>query len=364
MGDGGEADEDETFEERVARLRREVEEVRAVADERSDDGREKVGVEELSDVLKELSVRNETQAKVQRAQTINLSNVQHTQHQPPQSQPTTPDEQPPPQIQQTLHRATALESRLSSLEMALGLQSLNSPLNPSSSTASLANNNPPKPILTALHLLESQLATVSRTLAPPPSSLANGNTPLEKLSSTVQRLTREAKDLEAARQKAAQALREKQAVQQSQAARSRPTSAVSSTTVVVGDGSTRPSAATDTDADPGLAAEQAQRIARLRSTLPTIEALAPLLPPVLDRLRSLKRIHADAAVAGEGLREVERRQGICWEELGKWRGAVERVEDLVGKAQQNRDGNRRLLEEWVKGLEGRVGRLEHGVEPL
>lgn len=352
---------DESLEERVARLRREVEEVRVAAEEKGEADRVAdgagtgagAGVEELSRVLKELSTRSERPRKGAPPQPNGAHKTAHADaSQPPPSTSPAPITQEPQHLQGTLARAATLESRLTQLETALGLPQI-----PFSSSASAS---PPKPLLTTVSLLEAQLGILSQTFSPSSSHSASAsaaspstaaNNSLERISSNLQRLTREAQALETSRQKATQALREKQTLQQQQAqpSRSRPTSSFSTSIAAPG-----------VDPDTGLQAEQVKRIEKLHDALPTVESLAPLLPAVLERLKSLRRIHADAGAVWEGFREVERRQGECWEELRKWRGAVERFEGAVSEGESRSKENGRVVEDWVKGLEERVGQLEEG----
>jgi nuclear migration protein JNM1 len=104
--------------------------------------------------------------------------------------------------------------------------------------------------------------------------------------------------------------------------------------------------------------DQAAKINALYGTLPTIEKLAPLLPPVLDRLRSLRTIHADAAGASEALKEVERQQQEMAAEIRKWREGLDKVEAVMKASEGRIGGNMKVVEGWVKELEARMAKLD------
>ena len=107
----------------------------------------------------------------------------------------------------------------------------------------------------------------------------------------------------------------------------------------------------------GTHADSSERDAKINAlygTLPTIEDLRPLLPAVLDRLRSLRTIHADAARAVENLKRVEKRQEEIDGEIARWREALEKVENIVKASEETARGNMGKVEGWVKELEERA----------
>ncbi|KAL9119228.1 MAG: hypothetical protein Q9187_004217 [Circinaria calcarea] len=106
--------------------------------------------------------------------------------------------------------------------------------------------------------------------------------------------------------------------------------------------------------------EQSSKINALFGTLPTIESLAPLLPSVLDRLRSLRLIHADAAAASQSLADVEKRQAEMAEEIRGWREGLEKVEERMRTGEKRLVENTKVIEDWVEDLEGRMGKLGRG----
>jgi nuclear migration protein JNM1 len=104
--------------------------------------------------------------------------------------------------------------------------------------------------------------------------------------------------------------------------------------------------------------EQAAKINALFGTLATIEGLAPLLPGVLERMRSLRKVHADAAGAAGEMEEALRRQEEMGREIEKWRVGLERVEEAVREGERVGGENVKTVEGWVRELEGRVKALD------
>ena len=100
------------------------------------------------------------------------------------------------------------------------------------------------------------------------------------------------------------------------------------------------------------------KINALYGVLPTIQQLGPLLPSVLDRLRSLRAIHADAGRAAEGLEGIEKRQEEMSLEIGRWREALGKVEGVMKETEGVFMGNVGKVEEWVRGLEERMEKVE------
>ena len=81
---------------------------------------------------------------------------------------------------------------------------------------------------------------------------------------------------------------------------------------------------------------------------------------MLDRLRSLRLIHADAAGASQSLAAVEKKQAEMGEEIRSWREGLRKVEEVMRGGEERMKGNARVVEKWVKELEGRVRALGEG----
>jgi nuclear migration protein JNM1 len=80
----------------------------------------------------------------------------------------------------------------------------------------------------------------------------------------------------------------------------------------------------------------------------------------LERLRSLRAIHAGAAQASESLDELEKRQAQMAGEIEQWREGLKSVEEKMNQGEAALKGNIELVEPWVRDLEKRLERLETG----
>ncbi|KAL8734164.1 MAG: hypothetical protein Q9166_001649 [cf. Caloplaca sp. 2 TL-2023] len=223
----------------------------------------------------------------------------------------------------TLSRVSDFDKRLRLLEAALGMDLI--PLPTQDRSASRA-------ILPVLDSLDRQISTLSVT---DPS--------LDKISRQIRHLTEDAEKLAEARKAAAAQLPSNQS--------SRERKRMSAT-------KTGGRAIEDKED-----VDQTSKINALYGTLPTIESLSPLLPSVLDRLRSLRRIHADAANASDSLSKMESRQAAMVEELKEWTEGLEKVESAMQHGEISMKENLHVIEHWVKELESRMHKLgaSHGV---
>lgn len=216
-----------------------------------------------------------------------------------------------------LAKAADFDSRLTVLEKVLGM-----------SASALANPDRPLPSSAMIASLEE----LSRQM----SILTNSSTSsLDAASRRVKQLTQEAEKLAEAR-KAAKAAAD---------ARRETSESGLDLAPVEGAGGIGGTGGT------GGSSERDAKINALYGTLPTIENLGPLLPAVLDRLRSLRSIHADAARAVESLAKVERRQEEMGGEIERWREAMEKVELVVGESEGRVNANMQTVEGWVRVLE-------------
>jgi nuclear migration protein JNM1 len=103
--------------------------------------------------------------------------------------------------------------------------------------------------------------------------------------------------------------------------------------------------------------DQEAKINALYAILPTIENLTPILPPLLDRLRSLRVIHAESATASETLTRIEKEQSEMAAELKIWREGLEKMESSLAEGDAATKGNMKVMEGWVKDLEARMAKL-------
>jgi len=207
----------------------------------------------------------------------------------------------------TLAKVANFDSRITLLERLLGIST--------TTTISLTTNSA---IIPSIENLTKQLTVLTTSSA----------TVLDAASRRVKALTHEAEKLTESRKAAVRAAGDNEDL-----------SSISQGTVASGD------------------AESESKINALYGTLSTIESYAPLLPAVLDRLRSLRGIHAEAARSVKALEEVERKQEEMRWEIEKWREALENVETSVDENGRIVDGNVDKVDEWVRNLEERLSRL-------
>lgn len=111
------------------------------------------------------------------------------------------------------------------------------------------------------------------------------------------------------------------------------------------------------DSKSAYSADQEAKINALYGTLPTLDKLEPVLPLVLERLRTLRLIHTAAWQADEILTELEHRQSKQEDEIKKWETSLENVAHDVKVYEQSIQHNMKVVGDWVKGLEERVGKL-------
>lgn len=315
-------EEEETFNERIARLKREIEEVKAEGEKRSkedaDGAQSEPSAAESAAELSNMITALQSQIRATRPPAVTLA-VQNGRPSAPQgiTRPTPePLAIPPPDLERILSKAAAFESRLTLMENALGL----------SNTASVQPKAPPPPknVLLTLTKLEAQITTLTSTTLPS----------LDSMSSHIHRLTEDANRLVEVRAAARQA-REP------------------------GSPSANNNAGTTREPiPPGIDAQTEAKISALHDSLASMSQLSPLLPAVLDRLKSLRVLHADAATISERFAEAERLQARLGGELGRWKAALEGMQGKIQEVREVEDGNRTAVEGWVGNLETRLGKLE------
>lgn len=393
--------EDEGVERKLARLRREVEELKDEIATRDDDefkdttagqgqGSEPVndGVQELSRALDNLYASSRSAAGPHSAASIlsrrlagdttpaaPAAESAATQVATDKSKAAETSAIPTPSAPSSgvLSHAAAFDSRLALIEAAMGISNASNPfVADGTSEAAL------QPVLPSLDHLTSRLSTLTNLLvgpapasavptmgsAPPATTVSTPN--LEALSARVRKLTTDTEALAAARKRALDAAKAAQTARIS----SHPTTTTNTSTADAGGpvdpattttSDTSSSSATEVDPVANQRDEQATKIQALYATLPTIQSLHPLLPSVLERLRSLRAIHAGAAQAAESLDEVERRQAEMDREVEAWREGLKVVEEKMGQGEKAMKGNIELVEPWVRDLERRLGQLEGSV---
>lgn len=373
--------EDESLERRLARLRREVEDLKiemesqpatnteqeAVESGQQTSSAEKPdettlgdGVAELSRALDNLHASSRGSLNLPSSAVIALSQKlgsrpspmvpdasSNTQQTPANGPSAKPGVMAPAAVAAVaaaspgiLTHAAAFESRLALLESSMGISSSSNPfIGDGISEPAL------QPVLPALDQMASRLAALTGLLVgTSPNFAAPGTAPglptphLEALATRVRKLTSDAETLASARKRA------NDAAKSSQSARIASASPDP-------DGTPIPEGSTVADD------EQVAKIHALYATLPTIQSLHPLLPSVLERLRSLRACHAGAAEAAHSVNELEKRHAEMASEIEQWREGLAAVEEKMAQGEVALRSNVEVVEPWVRDLESRMTRL-------
>lgn len=103
--------------------------------------------------------------------------------------------------------------------------------------------------------------------------------------------------------------------------------------------------------------EQEAKINALYGTLPSIDKLSPILPMMLERLRTLRLVHTSAWAADDVLTELESRQSQQEAEIKRWQQSLSEVEADVHKCETAMQNNMHTVGDWVKKIEDRVAKL-------
>ena len=319
--DEGSDGEEETLDRKIARLKREIEEARVELAEKDEDrelfsdapeskpdedGEEHTleSINKLSEALDAVYLTRNGMSRgpsADLAQTLaKFDGKSSHQADPTQSlawpplTASSPEHQA--QLSQALAKAAEFDGRLSFLEQALGL---------TGEGFSIQDDDPPKPILHTLSTLDRQMQT-----------LTNSSASVDAASGKTRKLIEQAEQL--------------LKVKSEYNAIDHPTTED---------------------------AENVSKLNGLYGTLSTIDSLAPTLPMVLDRLRTLRLLHTSAAGAGNTLDEIEKRQAEQAAEIKQWREALDQVERNVKSSEDGLLENVKSVEGWVKELEGRMAKL-------
>ncbi|KAF5861347.1 hypothetical protein ETB97_000384 [Aspergillus alliaceus] len=362
--------EEEGLERKLARLRREVEELKdemasrqAESEPNGNQGERKEGLDdgvlELSRALDNLYASSRKASGPHSAAAVVSKRISEPGPDDP-DKPDKPTEKTETETPSTapssgvLAHAAAFDGRLALVEAAMGISSSSNPF-----IADGSSDVPLQPVLPALDHLTSRLITLMNILVGPapvsavptigtaPPSATVSTSHLENLSARVRKLTADTEALASARKRAVDAAKAAQNARIATAALEPSDMSVSS------------SSATEVDPAATQRDEQATKIQALYATLPTIQSLHPILPSVLERLRSLRAIHAGAAQASESLDELERRQADMAREIDQWREGLQVVEEKMTQGEAALKSNIALVEPWVRDLEGRMDRLEN-----
>jgi len=308
-------DDAENLERKIARLKREIEEVKdeykrqeAASKEGKDSTKQASELQSLSQTLDEISRIPDVAIRVKStfaAPPGAPSDAQGTTTRREIAHSGGASEQTNP-----LARAADFDRRLLVLEKSIGIGS--------SALPELDSTGLPRAIMPTLEALQKQISTLSEA----------STSSLDSISRRVRTLIQEADELEKSRRSAKAA---QEALAQA--------------------GAAPPEGAGSDDS------EQTAKINALYGTLPTIENLAPLLPPLLDRLRSLRAIHSDAATASETLDEIEKQQVDTASEIKQWREGLDKIEAVMKGSESTMTANMKTIEGWVKELEAKAAKI-------
>jgi nuclear migration protein JNM1 len=334
LGDFSDEEDGESLERKLARLRREIEEVKEEftkrrlekeKTEKKQDQLDQVAVQEdaasLSKMLDSISENYRVRggkpgvALAQALKTTLKSSGSSANTVVPRnvSGEATYTVTYAPHYQQShaLAKAADFDTRLTLLEKTLGIASTVIP--------ALDFKGVPITVLPTLDILQRQVSVLAESS---PSSL-------DSISRRVRALIQEVEKLDEARRSAKAAQDELR--------------------VAGGDAAMKGDEIGDS--------EQEAKVNALYGTLATIENLSPLLPSLLDRLRSLRAIHADAAMASQNLERLAKRQEEMATDIRKWREGLEKVEEAMERGETVIGGNMKVVEGWVKDLEKRMSKL-------
>lgn len=277
-------EDSESLGERVARLKREVEECRVLAE--GENGSEVVGDGDMEGLRRVLEGLQTSKGRDWRIRDREIEVV-------------ATDAEPSKGVAE-------FDARLSVLEKSLGLSTLD-------------GGAPETPLLPSLALLDRQFGALMNA-----SSLAS----LEAASVRIKKLKEEAEQLS--------------------------TPSTEPTAQPHQNGTTTPNSEIS---QPGLSPVDVEKLRALHSLLPTLQSLSPTVPALLDRLRSLHTLHAGAANAASELEDLERSQDDFDKELEEWRQGLGRVEKALREALDANGRNGKVVQSWVKEVEGRVSKL-------
>lgn len=328
-------EEDESIDRKLARLKRELEEVKLELEESKIQTRNQTekssseNVEEVeSDVIENVRKLSSaldavyiTRHGISKGAEDDLARMiakfdkaslttPHSQNMPPTANqlPTTSLEHQT-QLIQAFSRSAELDARLDSLEHILGLSGTNLPESSIGST---------RPIIPTLDTLDRQFQII-----------CNSATAIEAAQSKARRLLDDADRL--------QKLKDDEQSSPPSSAGLPPT--------------TRPLSSYLEDP------ERVSKINALHGTLSTIDSLAPTLPVMLDRLRTLHFVHTSAASASTTLDDMEKRQAEQKAEIQQWHEALDNVEKNLKTGESGLSENVKNISGWIKELEGRMAKL-------
>lgn len=209
------------------------------------------------------------------------------------------------QLEYVLSQAAEFDQRITQLENNLGLNG---------NTMPELSDKAPHPVFTTLTRLEQTVGLIGD---------ASTNN-LEAITQQIKKLTADAEHLKEVRTEASRA------------------------------------GSSDGEAKAVAYPDQEAKINALYGALPSIDKLAPIIPLVLERLRTLRLVHTSAWQADEVLSALELRQSRQEDEIKKWERQLEIVEKDIKKSETAMVNNIKIVGRDVKMLEEKVAKLVTG----
>lgn len=319
LGDDSD-EEQESFSRKLMRVKRELQELEDEYEQRKQSGdKNKIEERDTKEIMELISdkvdeIYASRRGGVGGAEPLLDRTIQRfNDYEPlaPSSKITTAIANQPPlpgtqiqksQLEHVLSQAAEFDQRLTQMEDSLGLNGNTIPETSEDSTF---------PVFTTLQRLEQTLSAIRD---------ASTNN-LDGASQQIKKLIEEAEDLKEARLEASRA------------------------------------GSSPDDNNATTTPDQEAKINALYGTLPSIDKLSPILPLVLERLRTLRLVHTSAWQADEVLTELESRQSKQEEEIRNWEKQLELVEADVKRHETAMQGNVKVVGDDIKMLEEKIAKL-------
>ncbi|CAH2353942.1 nuclear migration protein Jnm1p [[Candida] railenensis] len=110
------------------------------------------------------------------------------------------------------------------------------------------------------------------------------------------------------------------------------------------------------DQGQGGAEARNNKIDEVFSRIPDFDNVKAILPAVLARLKSLHLVHNELGACVRTVTELDKTLGGIETEMVKWNKSVNDVNEKLDKQELDFDRNKQIIEQWVKQLEERVGK--------
>ncbi|KAK7205887.1 hypothetical protein BZA70DRAFT_277347 [Myxozyma melibiosi] len=313
------AREPESLEMKIERLRKEISEVSAALEGKKEEGEREREVAEMNEAMRTIMEASRSGSLITKiaSELAGGGSSAKSAEEPSETQgsvlPSREEQSIPPKPTIPDSKLLDLDARLATLEKALG------------STSSILFTNTFQTTVFEQPVIPTLLSLSQRVSAFTASP--------EKISALIETVN--------AQQKSA-AEREKKVVGSS-GSRSTTT-----TTIRPSSGDVYGNAAEG---------EYREKIDQLYASLQNVEKLATIVPGLLDRLMSLRYIHAEAGNVVGSVEELRKEMTATEGLVGKWKDAVDGAEKRLDALEEREKSNLQTVEEWVKELEKKTAGL-------